>query len=66
MKRHERDVHVRKASLQIEMKISDMAREYDLTDVEVLQMLVSYQQSTLKYMLREERHGDRDKPGGLA
>jgi hypothetical protein len=39
--------------------------KFRLTDVEYLQWLASEQQSVLKYMLREERHGDRDKEADL-
>jgi hypothetical protein len=50
--------------------VEEMADEFGdpkfrLTDVEYLQWLASEQQSVLKYMLREERHGDRDKEADL-
>lgn len=49
--------------------MKDMIREHQketgLTDVELLQGLFSYCSSKMKYMLRYERHGDYDKPGGL-
>lgn len=40
-------------------------RENDLTDVELLQGLFSYCSSKMKYMLRFERHGDYETPGGV-
>lgn len=39
---------------------------FDLTTVETLQMLASYQATILKYALRTERHGDSNKAAGLA
>jgi hypothetical protein len=63
---HEREMKVRKASLELETLIIEKAQEADLTDVELLQVLTSAQQGTLKYMLRRERHGDSDTPAGWA
>lgn len=45
--------------------IRDHQKEHELTDVELLQGLFSYCSTKTKYMLRYERHGNYDTPGGL-
>ena len=43
--------------------IGELCEAADLTDVEVLQVLNTYQASVLKFMLRAERHpDDPDRP----
>jgi hypothetical protein len=66
MKRHERSAPVSKASLELEVLISKFQEDNDLTDIELLQALNSYQQTMLKYMLRYERHGNYDTPAEYA
>ena len=63
---HERESKVRLAQVELETLILEKANELDLTDVELLQALTSAMQSSLKYMLRVERHGDTDTPSGWA
>jgi hypothetical protein len=56
-----------RASATLAVTLSEYQREHKLTDVEMLQALTSWQQTTLKYMLRAERHPeDPDKPADLA
>ena len=55
---HPRTLKVQRASNEIQLKIIELAEAADLTDIEVLQMLASMQQSILKHMLRDERHPD--------
>lgn len=63
---HPRALPVQGAHLELTGEALRIRRERDLTDVEYLQWLASEQQSVLKYMLREERHGDPEKPAGWA
>lgn len=65
MKRNPRASQVARAKVDLELLILKFAGEHDMTDIELLQALTSMQQSTLKYMLREERHGDQDTPADL-
>lgn len=65
-KRHEREKITHKAGAKIELALLELQDEHDLTDVEMLQMINSWTQTKLKYMLRFERHGHYEKPGGLA
>lgn len=63
---HPREMKVRRAQTELESMIVEKANEADLTDVELLQALTSAMQTSLKYMLRRERHGDEDTPAGWA
>lgn len=40
--------------------------EYGLTQIELYQIITEWEMSESKYMLRYERHGDFEKPGGEA
>ena len=64
-KLHKREMKVEQAKSQMSIQVLEMKEKNDLTDIEYLQWLTSMQQSCLKYMLRYERHGDYDTPGGL-
>lgn len=65
MRISKREMEANKAKTELELAIHQKAEELGLTDVELLQALTSAQQSTLKYMLRMERHGTYDKPAGV-
>ena len=62
---HEREMPVQIAESEIHLACLKMREKYGLTDVEWLQILNHMAASCMKYMLREERHGDMDKPAGL-
>ena len=50
----------------IDRLVYEHAREsYPLTDIEILQALADFELGKLKYMLRYERHGNYETPGGL-
>lgn len=55
-------LRVSQAQAELELLINKFANKHDLSDIEVLQALNSYTQTTLKYMLRYERHGNYDTP----
>lgn len=66
MKRSEEARRADTNRLKLEIVIDQFLTEHELTDIEVLQALNSYAQTTLKYMLREERHpDDPDKPADI-
>ena len=59
---HPRMFKVNKAEAELSLLLLDFQHEQGLTDIEFLQMLHRNSLSTLKYMLRSERHpDDRDK-----
>jgi len=72
MQLHEREKMVRQAEIDLSEKMLDWMREWSskLTEGEELKVvqkeLNRFVASTAKYMIRRERHGDEDKPGGLA
>jgi hypothetical protein len=53
---HPRTMPVQRAEVEIRAQLLDLQEEYDLTDIEMLRILISAQQSITKYMLRAERH----------
>lgn len=61
---HSREMPVQKASADIHLECLKLVEKYGLTNVEWLQILNSMAASCLKYMLRDERHGDASKPAG--
>lgn len=66
MIQHPRVRIVNQAKNEISKAIMEIEQKHDLTEIELLQILIEYQSTTLKYMLREERHPkDPDKPSGL-
>jgi hypothetical protein len=65
-----REAIVRRASLDLATIVADWSsRNPDLTAAEFLKVLLSVShdqaQTLLKNAIREERHGDQDKPGGI-
>lgn len=66
---HPREKLVNKAEREIENTISNILEKHDLTVAEELRVLAAVLGNrigmTAKFMIREERHGDTDKPGGL-
>jgi hypothetical protein len=65
MRRSERERNISHAHLRLDVLIDGWREEYGLTDIETLQGLTSYMQSTLKYALRAERHPEApDTPAG--
>lgn len=56
MKVHPRMFAVQKAQADMDLLLLDFRSKHDLTDIEFLQCLNYIGQSTLKYMLRTERH----------
>ncbi len=69
MKIHPREEKVRAAENDLRKAISDARAKYDLTAFEELriatQVFADVAGSIAKYGIREERHGDPNKPGGL-
>lgn len=63
---HPREKLVAQAGNKISQAIDDIDEEFGLTTVELLQILIGYQATTLKYALRMERHGNTDTPAGWA
>ncbi len=58
MRLHERTMPVQRASNAIRSELTRLQDEHDLTDVEMLRILIEHQQTITKYMLRAERHPD--------
>ncbi len=56
MKLHRRTLPVQQASIKIQAQLDLLQQEHDLTDVEMLRVLLDHQQTLTKYLLREERH----------
>jgi hypothetical protein len=56
---------VQLAESEIESACIELRKKHGLTDVEWLQILNRMETGCLKYMLRQERHGDKNKPAGL-
>lgn len=65
MKQHPRERVIRKAQSEIEWKLINLVNLHELTDGEVLQMLSSFMATQAKYMIRFERHGETETPGGI-
>jgi dTDP-D-glucose 4,6-dehydratase len=66
VRRHSRAVLVVNAENEIRAQVWKIQGDQDITNVEMLQILVRMQQSILKYMLRAERHpNDPDQPADL-
>ena len=63
VKLHERHALVRRAGNAIRTQLDRLQEEHDLTDIEMLRVLLEHQQSITMYMLRAERHpDDPDRP----
>lgn len=71
MRIHPREIEIDKASAKLKMDILEAVAELpdDLTDGEYVKIIngISYEliAGWAKYKIREERHGDPDKEGGL-
>ena len=70
MKMHEREMVVKEVQLKLSKHLCDTMIDSDLTYGEQLRVLTevygNWIASIAKYMIREERHGDTTKCGGLA
>lgn len=58
MRLHERTIPVQAAGNAIRMELDRLQQHHGLTDVEMLRVVIEYQQAITKYMLRAERHPD--------
>lgn len=71
MRVHPREAAVVEAESKIRLAVGDVlyAEAADFTDGETVRILTSVFGDLLathaKYMIRAERHGDTDRPGGL-
>jgi hypothetical protein len=65
MRRHEREVIVSNAKMDIDSAILAIEGKYELTFGELVSILGLYLATSAKYQIRIERHGDASKPGGL-
>ncbi len=65
VKRSKRDIAASKGKAEVTNGLFRLQEEAGLTDIEMLQVLMEFQQGALKYMLRFERHGDYENPAGL-
>ena len=67
---HPREERCTKAKLDLITEIWALKEKFDLTDLELLRVvheaLADHNGGFIKFAIREERHGDTDKPGGLA
>lgn len=66
LKIHERTAKVEQAKIEIRTRLIHTQREFDLTDIEYLQVLTEEMFHVLKYQLRIERHGDENHPADEA
>jgi hypothetical protein len=55
---HKRTRHVQSAEAHFQSNVFEFQQQSDLTDIEMLQILIECQRSITKYMLRAERHPD--------
>lgn len=69
-KLHEREAVVREAKLKLSEAVQEWGKGHDLTQFEYLQVVQGVLGDEIlgacKYAIRVERHGDPNKPGGLA
>lgn len=69
-KLHEREAIVREAKLKLSEAVQEWGKGQDLTQFEYIQVVQSVLgeavMSTCRYGIRVERHGDPEKPSGLA
>lgn len=65
---HHREKQVNTAKLDLSQALLDITTKHDLTDAETLRIVaqVAYEHvgGLAKHWIRQERHGDSDKPGG--
>lgn len=64
-KLHLREAITAEAKIEFLKFINDWLNKHDLTSIEFQQILLDQMQSSLKYALRLERHGNDDTPAGL-
>ena len=64
-KRSKRDQIAVVGQAKVRLALYELQETHDLTDIEMMQTLLEFQQGVLKYMLRYERHGDYESPAGL-
>lgn len=62
---HPREVVVRTAELEIDQAVAAVIKTHALTYGEVFRILAALVASSAKYLIREERHGDAETPGGV-
>lgn len=69
MRIHPREEQTRKAENELRSAILDIVQKHKLTEGEALRVVneacSSWIAGVAKYAIREERHGDATKPGGL-
>jgi hypothetical protein len=53
---HPRTLPVQRAGNAIRSELDRLQQEHDLTDIEMLRILLDHQHNLTKYMLRAERH----------
>jgi hypothetical protein len=67
---HPRERIVNEAEIDLAHALLGVWEKHDLTDAEMLRVVAAvfgrHVASNAKYRIREERHGDTDKPGGWA
>ena len=69
MEVHPREKRVKKAEADLRELLHELQFGRDLTEGEYLRVLgVAFESASswAKYQIRKERHGDVDKPGGIA
>lgn len=62
---HPREKVTMKAEVEINAALIAVTEKYDLTDGEVISYISGFLANRAKYMIRLERHGDINTPGGL-
>jgi hypothetical protein len=60
------DTPLPKKAGKLRIRFLELCDHYSLTNGERLMLIGSILQGDAKYIIREERHGDASKPGGLA
>lgn len=69
MRIHRREQAVHAAEHELTRFILDLVKKHELTEGEQLRVVnaaaSSYIGGMAKYMIRDERHGDPSKPGGI-
>ena len=70
MLQHEREPIVRKAESELDTALLDIIERHALTPGETLRIVnafaSSYVSNLAKHWIRDERHGDTNKAGGMA
>jgi hydrogenase maturation factor len=69
MRIHHREENVRRATMALNKALIDTLTKEALTAGETIRVLMAvfggHLDSIAKFAIRQERHGDEDKPGGL-